>query len=186
MRLACSLMVLGLCALVTGCDDEEFVCPDGYVRDGHAGPGYCRAEGFLDALEDEGDVVVYGFAKTIEGGCGPGDTTCRVELVAGLPVEIYDLDDLEAEAGPDACRDGELVDATGNPNPSPLDAQSFHVTPVLAVETDDEGRWWSALQPGRWCFSAIDPIDGSRQAVAHELGAEVRLPIDWVFDHGGY
>jgi hypothetical protein len=111
------------------------------------------------------------------------ETTCSFRCQeAARPHGAY----LEAEAGPAACRDGELIDVTGNPDPSPLDAPGLQVTPVVVVETDEEGRWWIALQPGRWCFGAIDPIDGSRQAVAQELGANVRMPIDWVFDHGAY
>ncbi len=33
---------------------------------------------------------------------------------------------------------------------------------ALVVNTDEQGRYWTSLEPGTYCVSSIDTIDNSR------------------------
>ena len=170
------LPMLGACEM-----NSTSYCPDGFAEDVGSGydNGYCKLDGYADRIEAEQGA--YGFVKAVEGGCGPGDSTCGVTYEDDYPVEIYAIDDVLTL---DDCRDANTDPIDGSaPKPSPID--TLDVSPMLVVNTDDLGRFWMALDPGNYCASTIDTIDDGRRArlVTASKGL---VNATFVFDHGAY
>ncbi len=167
-----SLLLLGAC---TTEEPAAPYCPQGFDDDIEAptADGYCSLGSYAEAIE--ADRGVYGFVKSIAGGCGPGDNACSVTYEDAHPVEIYAVDEVLTV---EDCR---------NPPPdtsddaSPIDG--LDVAPILVVNTDDQGRYWTSLEPGTYCVSSIDTIDDSRWATVVTVDEDL-TNATFVFDHG--
>ncbi|MBK6920091.1 MAG: hypothetical protein IPH07_22015 [Deltaproteobacteria bacterium] len=166
-------VALACCSFLSACTDE-MLCPDGWYEHEYE----CVATSkWLSRRPTES---VYGFVKLIEGGCGPGDHTCRVELLDGHVVEVIEL------LAPDTdheCWATAYDDEAGADDPEGEDPE---VTLVADARTDGQGRFAIAVPPGRYCLRTVDPGDGAWWSVPFDILAGARTPVTIEFDYGAY
>ncbi|MCA9606617.1 MAG: hypothetical protein KC619_13525, partial [Myxococcales bacterium] len=121
----------------------------------------------LAQIDAEIDTGAYGWVRSIEGGCGPGDSTCSVRPLAGhrlhfAPQELCDwstLSDLSDEAL------GDLPTAV----------------------TDERGVYQVELPFGGQCAISTDTVTGERTMTGVvSIIDTVLTPVDVAYDHGAY
>jgi hypothetical protein len=117
---------------------------------------------------------VFGFARTTEGPCGPGDRgPCNVRLAVGLEIRAFSASDVVSNSGAEACRRGFRLSAGA--------------TPVATTKTDSSGIYRMALPPGRYAMTTTDPIDQCGFMAGHaEPKAEMVDKVIFDLDHGAY
>ncbi len=170
-------VALACCCLLTACTDE-MLCPDGWYEHEYE----CVATSkWLSRRPPES---VYGFVKSIEGGCGPGDHTCHVELLDRHLVEVIELlaPGTDHECRPVAYGGDDDDDAGGDD----ADVEAPEVTVVADARTDGQGRFAIPVPPGRHCLRTVDPSDAGWWAVPFDILPGERTPVTIEFDHGGY
>lgn len=164
-------IALACCSLLTACSDD-MLCPDGWYEHEYE----CVATSkWLSRRPTES---VYGFVKSIEGGCGPGDHTCRVELVDRHLVEVIE------PPAPDT--DHECWAAVQDTDGEASDGEDTEVTVVADARTDGQGRFAIPVPPGRYCLRTFDPGDEAWWAEPFDILPGQRTAVTIEFDHGGY
>lgn len=165
--------LVALISLLAGCAEDGVPCPEGFgdtVQEG------CRLDTYLDDVGP--DRGIFGYVKTVTGGCGPGDVgSCTVEFVGDHPIDVYAYNDVFR---PEHCTVGS---SSIEASPQPPFASNGAV-PMLEIVTDEQGRFWAELEPGMYCVASIDPIDNAYTGKNVNVMGMTNATFD--FDHGGY
>ena len=170
--------VLGACLLaaaaLTGCNNHDDACPDGWIYDAWENGGCRASSSLLTDLHSQMPQGLYGFVKTVEGGCGPGDHSCSSGFIADHVVRVYRPVDLGGDSvGPCPWDDIPAENDPARP-------------PVTTGLSDSTGTFAVPLNPGQYCVVSIDVITSETwvKAVEVEVGDLVKVPL--IYDHGGY
>lgn len=164
---------LAPCLLTVACypPGQELLCPESWHEDDYR----CAPDSVW--LADQPAQGAHGFARRIEGGCGPGDFSCEVALVDGLAVDV-----LDAQAVSSAGTRCEGTGFLSNPEAEALAG----VTAQSTVTTDDEGRFAIELPPGAYCLRTLDPVVDEWIGFDLEVEPNTQTLIELEFDHGAY
>lgn len=160
---------LALALGVGGCffDPADAVCPEGWSFDTEA-YRCAPAADELTEIEEAVGAGAYGYVRTVEGGCGPGDDACVVTLLARHELRFAPVERCDWDLVP-TLTDDELA--------------SFP-----SATTDARGVYQVSLSAGSRCVISTDPITNERirEHRLLDVGTDGVTAFDVTYDHGAY